>query len=474
MSMRNLYLCALITGILLVSFTSIARADKPVDPRTLTFAPLEFRIPKSERVLLKNGTPVYLLQDRELPIVSISAMIRTGSVYDPVGKSGLAAITGGMLRSGGAGARTPDQLDDQLEFMASSVESVFGSDSGSVGMTTLSRNLEQTLEIFRDVLFAPRFDEKRLTVARQRALEALRRQNDDPKEVGDRELMKAIYDGHPLGVVPTEATVSSLTRQDMIDFHRRFVRPDNMILAVSGDFDRKQIVDRLNRLIGSVRPSTPLLLPAIPQVTSSFKPEVLFVPKQVNQSVIRLGHLGIDKNDPDLYAIRVLDFILGGSFTSRLMVEIRTNQGLAYNVGSRFDVGRRFTGSFSAETETRAETTAKAISLMTSIIEGVRKEAVTEQELKLAKESIINSFLFGFTTPASIVTQQARLEFYGYQPDYLDRYRERIAAVTREEILQAARRHLRPNAFKLLVVGDEKIFDRPLSEFGTVKRLDLN
>lgn len=469
--MKLRILCTLITGFLLFSFASIARAETTTDPRTMTFAPLAFSIPKSERVLLKNGTPVYLLQDRELPIVSISAMIRTGSVYDPAGKSGLAAMTGSMLRSGGAGNLTPDQLDDQLEFMASSVESSFGGDSGSVGMTTLSRNLRQTLEIFRDVLFAPRFDEKRLTVARQRALEALRRQNDDPKEVGDRELMKAIYAGHPLGVAPTADSISGLTRQEMIDFHRRFVRPDNMILAVSGDFDRRQIIDDLNRLIGSVRPSTPRALPAVPQVPANFKAEVLFVPKQVNQSVIRLGHLGIDKDNPDLYAIRVLDFILGGSFTSRLMVEIRTNQGLAYHVGSRFDVGRRFTGSFNAETETRADATAKTIGLMTSIIDGIRKEPVTEQELKLARESIINSFLFGFTTPASIVTQQARLEFYGYQPDYLDRYRERIAAVTRDDILQAARRHLRPDAFKLLVVGDEKAFDRPLSDFGAIKTI---
>jgi zinc protease len=460
----------LIIGLFLASTASGAEL---ANPRTMTFQPLDYKIPKSERVLLANGTPVYMLQDRELPIVSVSAMIRTGSVYDPAGKSGLAAITGVQLRGGGTGSLEPRQLDEELEFMASSVESSFSSDSGSVGMISLTRNLPRTLELFGEVLFQPRFDEKRLEVARRQALEGIRRQNDDPKEVGDRELNRLLYRGHPLGAVPTAESIQSIKRTDMIEFHRRFVRPDNMIITVSGDFDRKQIIDQLNRIIGSVKTADPVALPAIPQPTSDLKPELWFANKPVNQSVIRFGHLGITKDDPDLYAIRLLDFILGGSFTSRLTMEVRTNQGLAYNVGSHFDVGRRFIGTFEAETETKSESTAKTISLMTSIIEGVRKAPVTDQELQLAKDSIINSFLFGFTSPASIVLQQARLEFYGYQPDYLDRYRERISKVTKEEILKAARKHLRPDAFKLVVIGNEAAFDKPLSSFGKPNQLDL-
>lgn len=450
-----------------------AWSEEPADPRNMSFPPLHYTIPKSERVVLSNGTPVYLLQDRELPIVTISAMIRTGSVYDPPAKSGLAALTGSLLRGGGTVGLTPRELDDQLEFMASAVESDFGSDSGSVTMTSLTKNLPRSLELFGEILFRPRFDEKRFQVARQQALEGIRRQNDDPKEVGDRELIRALYAGHPLGHVPTAATVQAVTRNDLLDFHRRFVRPDNLIITVAGDFNRQQILDQLNRLMASSPAAPRQPLPQIPPVPANFKAEVLHAHKELNQTVIRLGHLGISKDDPDLYAVRVLDFILGGSFTSRLMMEIRTNQGLAYNVGSHFDVGRRFTGSFIAETETRAETTAKTIGLMTAIIDGIRTEPVSEQELKLAKDSIINSFLFGFTSPATIVMQQARLEFYGYPPDYLDRYRERIAAVSREDVLRAARRHLHPEAFKLVVVGDEKTFDKPLKSFGTVKTLVL-
>jgi len=468
MSMRRIIVC-----IISIFCFSSAHATEPANPRTMDFPPLTYRLPKAERVLLKSGIPVYLLQDHELPIVTISALIHTGSVYDPADKSGLASLTGSQLRGGGSQTLTPAVVDAELEFMASSVESSFGSDLGAVTLTSLTKNLDRTLQIFNDLLFYPKFDEKRLEVARRQALEAIRRQNDDPKELADRELQKMMYAGHPLGNVPTAATISSIKRSDLQAFHRRFVRPDTMILTVSGDFDRSALLATLNRLVGSVPAAGALQKPEITQVNLQFVPAVLHAQKQVNQSVIRLGHLGITKDDPDLYAIRVLDFILGGSFTSRLMMEIRTNQGLAYNVGSHFDVGRRFTGSFTAETETRAEATAKTIALMTTIINSVRTAPVTEQELKLAKDSIVNSFLFGFTTPNSIVSQQARLEFYGYQSDYLDRYRERIAAVTREDIQRAARKHLHPDAFKLVVVGDQKNFDKPLSTFGNVKMLDL-
>ena len=142
-------------------------------------------------------------------------------------------------------------------------------------------------------------------------------------------------------------------------------------------------------------------------------------------------------------------------------------------VGSHFDIGRRFTGSFIAETETKAESTGKAITLMQSIIAGMTKEPVTDQELNAAREYIINSFMFGFTSPASIVTQRARLEFYGYAPDYLENYRDNIARVTKADVLSAARRHLKPGAFKLVVIGDAAKFDTPLTAFGSVRELDL-
>ncbi|MDA8414921.1 MAG: pitrilysin family protein [Desulfobacteraceae bacterium] len=453
--------------------TSFAAGNGRANPRTMSFPPLRFDIPKAERVVLECGLPVYLLRDPELPIVNITAMVRTGSVYEPASLSGLAALTGSVMRSGGAGGLAPEQMDDELEFMASSVESGIGADMGTVSLTSLTKNFSRTLRIFADVLLRPDFSAKRVDIARKHLIEGLRRQNDDPKEIADREINRAIYAGHPLGNVPTLASANAITRQGMLDFHRRFFRVDNMILAVSGDFDQAAMLRELNAVFGKTAAHPATVLPEIPQPAAVFAPEVIYGYKDVNQSVIRMGHLGVTKDSPDIYALRILDYILGGSFTSRLTLEIRTNQGLAYNVDSRFDIGRRFTGSFIAETETKAGTTVKAISLMKDIIAGMTKEPVTDQELNAAKEYIINSFMFGFTSPASIVTQRARLEFYGYAPGYLENYRDNISRVTKADVLAAARRHLKPEAFKLVVVGDAAKFDKPLTVFGSVRELDL-
>jgi len=323
------------------------------------------------------------------------------------------------------------------------------------------------------VLLRPDFSGKRVDLARKHLIEGLRRQNDDPKEIASREITRAVYAGHPLGNIPTPETAKAITRQGMVDFHRRFFRVDNMILAVSGDFERAAMLRELNAVFGKTPALPATVLPEIPQPAHVFAAETIYGNKEVNQTVIRMGHLGVTKESPELYALRILDYILGGSFTSRLTMEIRTNQGLAYNVGSHFDIGRRYTGSFIAETETKAESTARAITLMKDIIAGMTREPVTDAELKAAREYIINSFMFGFTSPASIVTQRARLEYYGYAPDYLETYRDNISRVTKEDVLAAARKHLKPEAFKLVVVGDAKKFDKPLSSFGSVRELDL-
>jgi len=443
------------------------------DPRTMTFPELSFQIPKAERVVLECGMPVYLLRDTELPIINMTAMVRVGSVYEPGAKSGLASMAGNVMRSGGAGGMTPEKIDDELEFMASSVESVIGSDMGMVSLISLNKNFSRTLQIFSDVLLRPDFMVKRIEIARKQAIEGLRRRNDDPKEIAGREIGKAIYAGHPLGDEVTFASVNSITRQDIMDFHHRFYRLDNMILAVSGDFDRAALLGELNAVFGPSVKSAALVLPEVPQPAQLFKGEIIYGKKDVNQSVIRMGHLGLSKDSPDIYAVRILDYILGGSFTSRLTMEIRTNQGLAYSVGSHFDIGRRFTGSFIAETETKAESTVRVISLMKKIITGISKEPVSDQELSAAREYLINSFMFGFTSPAAIVTQRARLEYYGYPDGYLEQYRDNIAKVTKKDVLNAARKYLRPEAFKLVVIGDAAKFDQPLSIPGVVRELDL-
>ncbi|MEA5114249.1 MAG: pitrilysin family protein [Geobacteraceae bacterium] len=458
---------------LLVSSLSAAGAERAVssDPRTMNFRPLSFEVPKAERQVLGNGMIVYLLEDRELPIVTIQAYVPAGSIYDPPDKAGLALLTGAVLRGGGTSSTSAEKLDDELEFMASSIESGIGPDSGTVSMSCLTKNLDRTLELFSQVMTAPAFREDRVEQGRNRAVEAIRRQNDDPKDLADRELRKAIYTGHPLGRFPTIPSINAITRADLIAFHRRYFHPNGTILAVSGDFDKREMLARLKKAFTGWKREQPDL-PAVQQPSPSAKSGVYFVGRDIDQSVIRMGHLGIDKNNPDLYAVTVMNAILGGNgFSSRMMDQIRSREGLAYNAASFFQAGRRFPGTFDAETETKAATTVRTIGLMDEIIRDMTLKPVTGQELSLAKDSIINSFIFAFTNAASVVNHRARLEFYGYPEGYLENYRQNVAKITREDVLRVARKYLRPEGMILVVVGDEKKFDKPLSTLGKVTEI---
>ncbi len=461
----------ILTALLIFALPVAAWGDNLPDPRKMTFPPLQFKVPQAQRVVLDNGMIVYLMEDHELPQVNITALIGTGAVYEPAEKRGLAGLAGAVMRSGGTTSLPPEKMNDELEFMASSIESSIGTDAGTVSMSTLTKNLDRTLQIYAQVLMTPAFREDKVELARKQTIEALRRQDDDPKAVADRELSKAIYRGTPLGRVPTFASVKAITRTDMVAFHDKYYHPNNIIMSVAGDFNSTAMVAALNKAFAGWKKDN-VEFPAIKAPAKEFAPEVLFAQKDVNQSVIRMGHIGVTKDNPDIYAIRVMDAILGsGGFTSRLMAEVRNAQGLAYNVESSFDIGRRYLGTFTAETETKAQSTARTISLMEEIIKGMTEKPVSDQELKLAKDSIINSFIFGFTNTASVANQKARLEYYHYPAGYLENYRDNIARVTKEDVLRVAKKYLHPDALKLVVVGNAKLFDKPLSTFGKVEEI---
>lgn len=470
MNRRTLFLICMT---ILFALTGCSATPQIVDPRGLTFAPLNFSIPKSDHLTLKNGMRIYLLEDHELPLVNMTALVATGGIYEPADMAGLAGMAGSLIRSGGTEFLKPDQLDAELEFMASGIESGISEDLGTLSMNTLTKNLDRTLQLYAEVMMKPGFDKSRFDLTVNNTIESIRRQNDDPKGIASREYSRALYENHPLGRIPTIDSVKKITREEIARFHKRFYRPRSIILAVSGDFNRKELLAKLETLFGNWQPED-LKLPEVNAPDTTPKKQILLARKQVSQSVIRMGHLGIEKNNPDQYAVRVMDYILGGGFTSRLTQEVRSNQGLAYHAGSRFEIGRRFPGVFTAETETKSGSTAKAITLMKDIIAGMTKEQVTEEELNQAKESIINSFIFGFTQASSIVTQQARLEYYRFPDGYLENFRDNIAKVSRDDVLKAAKKYLHPEAMTIMVVGDDKKFDQPLSIFGEVKEIKLD
>lgn len=449
--------------LLLLAFSLLLASCHPgaevLRPDQLNFPPLVFHPPAVERLELANGIRLYLKEDAELPLLEVTAMIGAGSIGDPPGRTGEGMLYAVALRTGGAGNRSPDEVDRMLERLAADF-SVGSDDYATTLELSLQRSdLESGLGLLANVLLNPGFAPERLELARNQAIEGVRRQNDDPGSIASRALMKALYGDHPLGRTPTVETLSAVDRGNLVDFHRSYVHPDNLWLAISGDFDRAALLETLDRLFGHW-PRVAFTPQAIPPLTGAPRGAVLVAPKEIPQTTILLGEIGIDKSSPDQHAVRVMNYILGGGgFNSRLMSEIRSDRGLAYSVYSYYRIGRLLPGPFIAGSETKSSSTVEVVQLMRRIMEKMRSEPVSEHELHLARESLVNSFIFAFDDSHDVVTQAMRLDYYDYPEGYLETFRDKVAAVTAADVLEAARAHLHPETQTLVLVGDRSALD---------------
>ena len=450
-------------------------ADTPLanrDPRSMTFEPVKIPTPNAERVVLQNGIVVYLLPDVELPLVTVSAMFRTGSIYEPPDKVGLAELTGTLMRTGGTNKMTGDQVDETLEYLAANVSIGIGVESGGAGLDILKKDFPLGLAVFADLIRRPAFDSAKLERAKHQALEAIRRRNDNPAGITGREFRKLLYGAdHPFGRESTTATVSRITRDDLVAFHRTYVTPTGLILAVSGDFDKQQMLMALRQAFGDW-PVRPLRLPIIPPPTPAVSEagnSVFIVPRNLTQTHLRIGQLSVRENDPDYFALALLDDILGGnSFTSRLFRDVRNRQGLAYSVGSALRPGHVVPGAFLIHALTRAPATYQALNSVLEQFSRLSKEPVSDLELQLAKDAFLNSFVFSFADAGQVVSRLMELEYYGLPPDFLQQFREGIIRLTKEDLLRVARKHLDPKRLIILAVGKAEDFEKPLTAFGQV------
>ncbi|GAB4325606.1 MAG: pitrilysin family protein [Candidatus Zixiibacteriota bacterium] len=435
-----------------------------------TYDDIEFNPPVPERFVLDNGLIVHFLPDSRLPVVTVSAIVRAGEVYVPDDKAGLAGIVGRTLVTGGTATRTPDDVDNRLEFLGIDLNGSIGDESGDFSVNCLSKDVDTALAIFSELLRTPGFDSAKFQLAVDDALEAWRRRNDSPRQIIRREFYKLIYGSHPYGRTADDKTLSSLTLADVRGFYDTYFTPGNMILAISGDLTREQLDDLLGRYFGGWEAGTFPTFPAIPAPTGG-PTGVYQINKDINQTNLMFGHLGIDRKDPDRHAIRVLNYILGGGgFTSRMMMKVRSDSGWAYSVGTNF-TSMNQPGVFYASCQTNSETTTKALALMEWIVEDFVANGITDEELAIAKESILNSDVFKFVTPSQIVTRYAWQEYFGFPPDQMTKDVEAIRAVTKADVEAAARKHLHPDAFTVVAVGPIEAFDAPLTKFGPVETI---
>jgi zinc protease len=454
----------------------VAAALAAQSPQDLKYPPLApVQTPHVETFTLANGLRVYLLENHELPLVSGTALVRTGNLFDPPAKVGLATVTGMTMRTGGTHERTGDALDEALENVAASVESSIGESAGQVSFSALRENAHEVLGLFHDVLTAPEFRQDKIDLAKMELRGSIARRNDDAESIAAREFTNTIYGKDtPYGWQIEYATLDRISRADLVAFHQRYFFPANVMLAVYGDFSTAEMKTEIERQFGSWKASQPAV-PPFPAVRRQAHPGTFLATKEdVNQTVFYLGHLGGELRDPDEAALEIMADILGGGFSSRLFQRVRTSLGYAYGISADWSAAYDHPGVFEISGSTKSETTTRALRVVREEVERLRSAEVTDAELETARQSALNSFVFHFDTPAKTLSRLLRYEYYGYPRGFIFEYQKALAAVTKADVLRVARRHLHPEDFTLVAAGNPAEFGEALTALGQpVHAIDL-
>lgn len=447
------------TGLPLVFAASFAAAQAlPDHPEKLNYVPLVYTPPsaKDYRVVLKNGIVAYVIEDRALPLVNIQAIVRAGSWLEPAGKEGLARLTGSQMRAGGTKSLTAEQFDEKADFLAAQIGSSMGDTQGGASLNCLADNLDDSLKLFIEMLREPRFQEDRLKLAKDQILQDMKKRNDESADIENREFSVLVYgDDHVTNRFSTEASISSITPADLKAFHDMYYYPANMILAVSGAFSKAEMVKKLEDAFANW-PSPKRVVGAIPPGIKSAAPGIYRINKDVNQGRVSVGLAGVMRTSPDIYALEVMNEILGGSgFTSRITKTVRSNEGLAYSAGSGIGFGTFYPGRFRASFQSKSSTVAYALQLVFEEIRKIRETPVTEEELVTIKNNIIQTFPSNFESKAQQAGTFAADEYTKRDPLYWSTYRDKIQAVTAADVQRVAKQYLVPEKMITLVVGNQ-------------------
>jgi zinc protease len=408
-----------------------------------------------QRSVLKNGMIVLTSEQRALPMVSMEFLIDAGSRHDPPNQEGLANLTARLLTYG-TQRRTALEISDTLDFIGASLSAGCGEDLATVSMTLLKKDLPTGLELLAEILTQSTFPQPEIDRQKQSILASIKAREEDPGDIAQRRFAAALYPGSPYGrpVEGSEGSVKGLEQPSLKAFYERQYRPNGTILSVVGDISHNEIVGALNEAFRSWSKGEPFAPPVAP--TTTRKAETIKVNKDLTQANIILGHEGVGRENPDYYAIQVMNYILGGGgFSSRTLDSIRNERGLAYSVYSYFSA-ERGRGSFELVMQTKNETALEAIRIAREEIRRIREERVTEEELSDAKDYLTGSFPLRLDTNRRVANFLAQVEYFQLGLDYPERYPDFIRKVTREDIQRVAQKYLKPETLITVVVADQK------------------
>lgn len=432
-----------------------------------------FQLPPITRQITANGMKLFVVEDHRLPIVQASLYIRSGLVYQPADKVGVAKLLEYLLRSGGTRQYSPKSLEEKIDELAIDISVEMENEYALINLKCERDKLEPALKLFFEILFQPRFDHKRFKLGKMHYLDALKRQNDRPSALADREFNGIIYGRHsPWGYKTTAATVTSLTRRDMTEFYQRFFSPDQMTLAMAGDFKADELIKMVTSHVevypASGKKNTP------PPWKGDYQPGTYAIEKKLAQTTLTLGHLATSRDDPDMYPLLILDTIIGAAFTGRLPAQVRTQMGYAYEIWSRMGVGPSgVPGIFMIRAKTQPENTQKAAALIGKILSDMvtGKTLILPRELHQSKERILNALIFEYKSPFDIVSKMALYHYFGYPDNYIDLFRQKIEAVTLQDLRRVAKKSIQPEKLSILAVGSG--LDEHLAPWGPIIPLSI-
>src|SRR5450755_3956062 len=445
---------------ILFSFVLLATGlgtAQPTPWNKLTFPPLPaFHPQQPTRIQLANGIVIFLQPDHELPLISVTARIRGGSISEPASKVGLVGLYGEVWRTGGTKTKTGDQMDDFLEARAAKVETGDGADSTTISLNCLKGDFDPVFDMYLDLLRNPEFRNDKLELAKQQMYTGIARRNDEVSSIVGRVSADLTYgNDNPYARDEEYATVFAVQREDLLNWHQQYVHPNNIILGISGDFEPTTMEAKLRQTFDS--------WPKGPQAKD---PDIKFTPPKP-------GYYLVQKTDVNQSTVSVLNEIFGGGFSSRLFNNVRSAKGLAYSVGGGVGTSFSHPGMTNIEMQTKSDTTVVGIQALYEEIDKMQQKAPDADELKRAKDQILNSFIFRFDSPGKVLREKMAYEFYHYPLDFLEQYRRQIDKVTADQVTQVARKYIQKEKLSVLVVGNDAEFDKPLSGLGPVTKVDI-
>jgi predicted Zn-dependent peptidase len=434
---------------------------------------LKVTLPKAYETRLGNGLQVIVLENHKLPTFTMQMVVLSGGLNDPANQSGMAQYTAAMLREG-TKTRTSKQIAEAVESLGATLAANAGLSSltSTVLAGGLTENFDQIMELFADVILNPGFPAEDFNKLKTRALAQLRFQRSQPGFLANEMFSKVIYGSHPGGrVALTEEQIRSLTPELLRTFHSTHYKPNNAIFAIVGDVNPKEVVARLEKTFGSwQRGNVPTL--NLPPVSDAGAAKIYLIDRpNSEQTNIILGNLTIERNDPDFYALDVMNQVVGGGASSRLFLNLREDKGYTYGAYSNFTAAK-YRGAFRATTEVRTDVTKASMDELMYEIKRIRDEKVPADEFDRAKSTIVGSFALQLESPQSLLANIITQKIYTLPADYWDNYPQKIAAVTTDDVERVARKYLDLTKLQIVAVGDAKGIADALKQYGSVELYD--